>query len=204
MPESYLEARTTAIREAAMRVFVRKGITTTTMQDIASEAGMSAGGIYRYFEGKEQLVRAVFEQCREQNRALFDDTRSESDSPLDRFFAVGRSVWDEFKEAGIRDQYAVRLAATLVGSRAGDPLGDEMRAMHREVLERIAMAIREIQGVGEMRQDIDADALALTVLSCVQGLRLLFLEFEQEIDTEGVYEVLSRMLEGFRPVQEEV
>jgi hypothetical protein len=55
-----------------------------------------------------------------------------------------------------------------------------------------------------MRPDIDADAMALTILSCVQGLRLLFLEFEQEIHTEGVYEVLSEMLKGFRPVQEEV
>jgi AcrR family transcriptional regulator len=204
MPEAYLEARATAIRDAAMRVFVRKGITTTTMQDIASEAGMSAGAIYRYFEGKEQLVRAVFEQCREQNRALFDEVQTDSNSPLDAFFAVGRTVWDEFKQPGIRDQYAVRLAATLVGSRADDPLGAEMRVMHTEVIERIALSIRQIQAAGEIRKDIDADALALTILSCVQGLRVLFLEFDQEIDTEGVYEVLSRMLEGFRPAQEEV
>jgi hypothetical protein len=91
-----------------------------------------------------------------------------------------------------------------VGSRADDPLGAEMRVMHTEVIERIALSIRQIQAAGEIRKDIDADALALTILSCVQGLRVLFLEFDQEIDTEGVYEVLSRMLEGFRPAQEEV
>ena len=71
MPGSYLEARTIEIRDAAMRVFVRKGITASTMQDIATEAGMSAGAIYRYFESKDQLVQAVFDYCREENRSLF-------------------------------------------------------------------------------------------------------------------------------------
>jgi AcrR family transcriptional regulator len=204
MPRAYLEARATSIRDAAMRVFVRKGINGTTMQEIAAECGMSAGAIYRYFEGKDQLVRAVFEHCREENRALFDDVRTEAGSPLDALFAVGRAVWDEFREPGIRDQYAVRLAATLVGSRADDPLGAEMREMHNDVLNRIHEFIRQIQDAGELRRDIDADALALTILSCVQGLRMLFVEFDRELNTEGVYEVLGEMLRGLRPVQEEV
>jgi len=203
MPASYLEARATAIRDAAMKVFVRKGINSTTMQDIATECGMSAGAIYRYFDGKEQLVRAVFEHCREENRELFDAAETETRSPLNAFFAVGRTVWDEFQEEGARDQYAVRLAATLVSSRADDPLGSEMRGMHAEVLERLAMSVRQIQAAGELRADIDPEALALTILSCVQGLRMLFVEFDEQINTEGVYEILRQMLLGFRPVQEE-
>jgi AcrR family transcriptional regulator len=202
MPGAYLEARTTEIRDAAMRVFVRKGITASTMQDIASEAGMSAGAIYRYFPGKDQLVQAVFEYCREENRALFEGGPPEG-SPLDAFLMIGRAVWDEFGEHGVRDRYAVRLAAVLAGSREDDPLGVEMRRMHTELLERLEAFLRQIQEAGELRQDIDARALALMILSCVQGLRMLFVEFDEEIETEGVYEILTRMLRGFMPVREE-
>jgi len=202
MPGAYFEARTTEIRDAAMRVFVRKGINGSTMQDIASEAGMSAGAIYRYFPSKDQLVQAVFAYCREENRELFAGS-PEGMSPLDAFMAIGRTVWDEFGEPGARDRYAVRLAATLAGSLQGDPLGGEMRRMHTELLERIESYLRQIQEAGELRQDIDARALALTILSCVQGLRMLFVEFDEEIETEGVLDVLTRMLRGFMSAQEE-
>ncbi len=203
MPGSYLEARTIEIRDAAMRVFVRKGITASTMQDIATEAGMSAGAIYRYFESKDQLVQAVFDYCREENRSLFEDGLADGQSALDAFFGVGRRVWDEFQEAGARDRFAVRLAATLAGSREDDPLGVEMQRMHTDVLERIEDSIRQIQETGDMRKDVDAEALALTVLSCVQGLRMLFVEFDEKVNTEGVYEVLTMMLRGFMPVRKE-
>ncbi|MBX7110440.1 MAG: TetR/AcrR family transcriptional regulator [Dehalococcoidia bacterium] len=203
MPGAYLEARTTEIRDAAMRVFVRKGINAATMQDIASEAGMSAGAIYRYFESKDQLVQAVFEYCREENRALFEDRRPEGASLLEAFVGVGRTVWDEFGEPGARDRFAVRLAATLAGSREDDPLGGEMRRMHTDVLDRIESFVRQIQDAGELRRDIDPHALALTILSAVQGLRMLFVEFDEQIETEGVLEILNRMLRGFMPVREE-
>lgn len=203
VPQTYVEARTTEIRDAAMRVFVRKGINGSTMQEIAAEAGLSAGAIYRYFEGKDELVRAVFEHCREQNRELFEAVRAPDGSPFDAFFAVGRAVWDEFNEPGIRDEYAVRLAATVIASRPDDPLQLEMRGMHAEVLEQITQFVQQIKASGGFPEDIDADALALTVLSCVQGLRMLFVEFDGEIDTEGVYEVLGRMLRGLRPIREE-
>lgn len=204
LPDAYFEARSTEIRDAAMRVFVRKGINGSTMQEIAGEAGLSAGALYRYFDGKEQLVRAVFEDCREQNRALFDSVRTTSSSPFDAFFAVGRAVWDEFNEPGIRDQYAVRLAATVAASRPDDPLQGEMRDMHAEVLGRIKLAIEQIKAAGELGNDVDADATALTILSCVLGLRMLFVEFDGQIDTEGVYEILGKMLRGLVSAQEEV
>lgn len=202
MPGAYLEARTAEIRDAAMRVFVRKGINASTMQDIATEAGISAGAIYRYFPGKDQLVQAVFDYCREENRQLFEGS-PERVSPLAAFMGIGRAVWDEFRDPGSRDRYAVRLAAMLAGSREGDPLGGEMRRMHGELLERLEAFIRQIQAAGELRRDIDAHALALTILSCVQGLRMLFVEFDEEIETEGVYEVLNRMLRAFMPIGEE-
>lgn len=187
-----------------MRVFVRKGIAGSTMQGIAAEAGLSAGAIYRYFEGKEQLVRAVFEQCREENRELFDAVRTTGESPFDAFFAVGRAVWDEFNQPGIRDQYAVRLAAAVVASRPEDPLNHEIRDVHIDVLERIRQSIEAIQAAGELPDDVDADAMALMILSCVLGLRMLFVEFDGGINTEGVYEILGKMLRGLVSAQEEV
>ncbi|MCZ7526309.1 MAG: TetR/AcrR family transcriptional regulator [Acidimicrobiia bacterium] len=50
------------ILEAARRCFSQFGFHKTAMEDIAREAGISRGSIYRHFPDKEALFRAVSEQ----------------------------------------------------------------------------------------------------------------------------------------------
>ncbi|MBW3085069.1 HTH-type transcriptional regulator BetI [Austwickia sp. TVS 96-490-7B] len=47
------------IHQAALRVFARKGLRSTTMSDIIKESGMSTGAIYSYFANKEALTMSV-------------------------------------------------------------------------------------------------------------------------------------------------
>jgi AcrR family transcriptional regulator len=46
-------------KAAARRVFARQGYTSTKITDITAEAGRAAGGIYRYFESKAALLKAM-------------------------------------------------------------------------------------------------------------------------------------------------
>jgi TetR/AcrR family transcriptional regulator, cholesterol catabolism regulator len=55
-PEEWPPAKT-QIYEAAVELFWRSGIAATSMQDIASHAGVSKGAIYHYFSSKEELLR---------------------------------------------------------------------------------------------------------------------------------------------------
>ncbi|MBN1574810.1 MAG: TetR/AcrR family transcriptional regulator [Deltaproteobacteria bacterium] len=47
------------IDAAALEVFGRKGFRGTTMAEIAAEAGVSVGNIYRYYRGKEDLFYSL-------------------------------------------------------------------------------------------------------------------------------------------------
>src|SRR5215203_6389495 len=58
--------RRTRILDAAERCFVRSGFHRTTMQDIASEAAMSPGNLYRYFPSKDAMVGGLAERDRAQ------------------------------------------------------------------------------------------------------------------------------------------
>lgn len=57
-------ARREAILNAAERCFARSGFHRTTMQDICSEAGVSAGALYVYFKSKEDLIAGIAERDR--------------------------------------------------------------------------------------------------------------------------------------------
>ena len=49
------------ILAAAERAFVRHGFHASTMQDVAAEAGMSPGNLYRYFPSKDAIVAGLCE-----------------------------------------------------------------------------------------------------------------------------------------------
>jgi AcrR family transcriptional regulator len=50
------------IEAAAIRLFVEKGVSETTVRDIATALGLSEGALYRHFASKDQLVWQVFER----------------------------------------------------------------------------------------------------------------------------------------------
>ncbi len=54
-------ARKPQILQAAMQVFIQKGFTAARMEDIARQAGMSVGNLYRYFSGKLELTLTLME-----------------------------------------------------------------------------------------------------------------------------------------------
>ncbi|WP_423915647.1 TetR/AcrR family transcriptional regulator [Candidatus Poriferisodalis sp.] len=61
------------ILDAASKVFTRDGYVDARMSDVADQAGLSLGGLYRYFENKEDLFRSVIRDIHEE---LFQQSRS--------------------------------------------------------------------------------------------------------------------------------
>jgi TetR/AcrR family transcriptional regulator len=49
--------------DAALALFTSKGLAATRAEDVAQLAGVSKGTLYRYFESKEELFKAVVRQC---------------------------------------------------------------------------------------------------------------------------------------------
>ena len=60
--DEYRRARRAQLLDAAKRCFVRQGFHATSMKDVLSEAGMSAGAAYGYFSSKDELILAVAEE----------------------------------------------------------------------------------------------------------------------------------------------
>lgn len=57
--EEARNVRREIILDATAKLFKKKSIFKISMRDIATEAGMSAGNIYFYFEDREAIVREL-------------------------------------------------------------------------------------------------------------------------------------------------
>ena len=53
------DARRRQILDAARRCFTRNGFQATSMQDIFTASGLSAGAVYSHFTGKDEIVTAI-------------------------------------------------------------------------------------------------------------------------------------------------
>ncbi len=57
------------IVEAALRLFEERGYEKTTMRAVATEAGVSLGNAYYYFDSKDDLVQGFYQRQQEQHLA---------------------------------------------------------------------------------------------------------------------------------------
>jgi AcrR family transcriptional regulator len=57
--QEHLDARRRQILDAAAGCFARNGFHATSMTDIQAAAGLSTGGVYRHFAGKDDIIVAL-------------------------------------------------------------------------------------------------------------------------------------------------
>ena len=74
MPRPDVSAeRTAQILAAAQRVFVREGLANARMEQVAAEAGLSVGILYRYFMNRDALLYQLLVGLTEQDLAVYPE-----------------------------------------------------------------------------------------------------------------------------------
>nr|MDT0667257.1 TetR/AcrR family transcriptional regulator [Micromonospora sp. DSM 115978] len=80
--QEHLDARRQQIIDAARRRFAVSGFHGTSMQDVLTEAGLSAGAVYRYFPSKESIIEAIAVEVTGQIGAIVFGDSSVGDSSV--------------------------------------------------------------------------------------------------------------------------
>jgi AcrR family transcriptional regulator len=61
------------IERAALKLFVNEGVDAATTREIAEEAGVSEGALYRHYKGKDELALALFMETHNRLGTLLKD-----------------------------------------------------------------------------------------------------------------------------------
>src|SRR5215467_4843095 len=76
------------ILSAAIDLFRRNGFGQTTMRDIAAEAGVALGGAYYYFDSKDAIVLAFYDQAQQDLQPLLEQALGSAHSLEQRLHAL--------------------------------------------------------------------------------------------------------------------
>jgi AcrR family transcriptional regulator len=196
----YLETKRKAILDAAVTCFARNGFHRATIPDIAAEAAVSTGAIYRYFASKEEIVEAIARAHRTPSPAVLDDVGTRPDVPS----ALRTLIDASFGALHDSDEQRWRRVTVQLWAEA---LRDEgvmriVREGRDEPVERIAALIRRGQVDGTIRTDIDATAGARMCASLFYGF-VLQQATDPKVDVDRYVEAVRSTLDAFLAARRE-
>lgn len=195
--QQHLDARREAILTAAARLFARKGVSGATMQEIANEADLSAGAIYRYYSNKEELLRAVYDDAKKRNQQFFEGAAQQAATPLEALVDVGRQVWLEQDD---RDALICEMQMALTAARDPEDFGLDLKETRTNVRKMIEDLLRQAQETGQIGPDVNVSHLAVLLQACTSGIQMLRLDWqEDDLDIEAVFNLMVRMVNSLSP-----
>jgi TetR/AcrR family transcriptional repressor of nem operon len=159
------------ILQAASRLIAARGADAVSLEDVEREAGVGRSQLYHYFDGRDDLLRAVIDVTTDAVLGAQDGLLGE----LDSFPAIDR--WFDGLVALQEQRGAV--GGCPIGSLVGQlaERDQQTRAALASGFERweqpLIEGLTRMQDRGELRPDASIQALADTTMAAIQGGLLL-------------------------------
>lgn len=163
---------------AALRLFLLRGYKYVSLVDVAGEAGITKGGIYHYFSGKDDLLHAAIHYLFDRFEARYGE-----------IFAVSRSLRGLLEALIVErelDAFTHRLLCVddhdcrlnlamfaLEGMKNFPQI--RQRVEHNQLQQHKALEekVRQAMEKGELRHGLDCSAIALIILALLNGQNAL-------------------------------
>src|SRR5262249_7137212 len=174
-----------AILDAAERMFCTRGVARTSLHAIADRKGLTRGAVYWHFEGKYDLLEALWERCMLPLEEAFAAIDAElADDPLARIRAKGRRVfWRITHDARVRNFLLIVLLRCEMVDEIADARG-RMLAAREECLGTMAKEFAHAVAAGQLPGSVDVDGAAIGLHAVVDGLAYHWLLDRRRFDLE--------------------
>lgn len=158
----------TRILESASAAIARRGYNGTSLEKIATGAGLSKAGVLHHFSSKDEILSTILRERDEIDFLLEENASTSIDMLRDLVMVAQRDI---------ADIEQTRVFALLLGEAVGldNPIQDWFRARYDRLRTRLAGGISEAMFEGVVRPETDAAAIAAEALAMMDGLQFQFL-----------------------------
>ncbi|NNG22568.1 TetR family transcriptional regulator [Telluria aromaticivorans] len=160
-----------SILDAAEKLFAEQGVSRTTLQHIASEAGVTRGAIYWHFLDKGALLQAMMERAKMplEEAMLLLDTNEGGDPMQDLreyVMTVLRVTASDPKARRVFEIVTLKMefVADAVVMREG------RREKQLIWMQRVETRLKQAKALGSVRQDLDPVTVANGMWIIMDGL----------------------------------
>jgi len=186
------EERHAQIIQAAMTCFTHQGYVNTTVDDIATESGLSKGAIYWYFKSKDELLKAALNAVMERVAEKSMDAIMASETPTERLRVGARCLVDVCREIEGYFGLVIEFWTQSENREEATAYWAEMITQYRQLVKGI---LDEGVQTGEFKP-LDTDALAWMIMAAYDGLAAYHMMMP-DIDMDHISQgFIAALLEG--------
>lgn len=160
-----------SILDAAEKLFVEQGVSRTTLQHIATEAGVTRGAIYWHFDDKGALFNAMMERATlpfecalsvlgEADEANVLDDLREFLVEIFRVTETNPQARRVFEIASLKVEFVSEMDAVRV----------RRRQSQQDWMKQVQARLRLAQSIGLIREDVQLHTFALGLWAMMDGL----------------------------------
>jgi AcrR family transcriptional regulator len=188
------EERRTSILNVSVAVFAKKGLGATRIADIAEAGEMSQGLIYRYFNNKEEIYKAIIERIQSGTSKLAQQALMQPGTPLEKLRWLleiyTAYVWQ-------RPHFALIMEQALIN----EAMPEEIHGLAFKQVNMTVNIMRQLIVEGQKSHEIierDAGVLTAMVLACLSGLNTGAAYIPQMLKISGKpdVELILRMIKA--------
>ncbi|GAP48355.1 TetR/AcrR family transcriptional regulator [Streptomyces azureus] len=204
--QEHLDARRRQILDGAALCFARNGFHATSMQDVLKEVGLSAGAVYRYFSGKEELIGAIVGEVLDVVGGVFESAAEQSPPPLPDEMIPGLLATLKEARPGVVHNGEWIFPRLMLQVWTETLRNEDLAAIVHAGYARVRAAwVKVVEGYKDadlIAADADPDAMARVMIALAQGFAAqmaVFGEMPPEIMRDGLRAMVSMRDPAQRP-----
>ena len=194
--EDSRELTTQRLLDAAQKLIAKKGLSATSVEDIAEAAGYTRGAFYSNFSGKGDLFIELLRRDHLNTRAELTSLRSD-EIPLEYIQERARALYGRLyydSESFMNWTEARMLAARDTKFRA------KLHALVAEKRAEVADFIEYFYKRAGVEPPVSPTAMAMGFMSLVEGVKLSMLSVPADMTAETAESVLSMFVDSIMQV----
>lgn len=168
--EAMRQATKNKIHSAAIKLFAKKGLAATSVQDIASNAGISIGLLYRHYKTKDELFNELVSYAAEGLDRIA--TRFESDhSPVDLIQEFTMEILNDLDKDDEYAQFQMLMNQALT-IEDPSPQIQHLSKLSDKLFNQTTRLIEKGQKLGQFKQG-NASEMAFFYFASIQGMTMI-------------------------------
>ena len=184
------EDKKSQILDAAFSVFVEKGYSETTMDDIVQRSNMSKGAIYHYYSSKKELFLSLIDHWEIYSFPDFYSKGNRDKTASEILMNLSDIVLNVFKKK--RHVFLAEVEFWSLSNKDKD-VKEKSRLLYNKLLYLFELILKK--GIREKEfNNVDTKVVSMTILTSLQGINWFCLYEDSEVSAEKYIKTSMELL----------